>query len=124
MTRDEKLATIVARWRMQNEHGEAQDPDEVIAAHPELSGALRERFAVIGALDQAVTEELAAIPSAIGEYRILREIGRGGMGGVYEAVQTGRASEAQVLALTLTLATLGLLVAIGLVARRGIPSWR
>ncbi len=43
---------------------------------------------------------------------------------IYEAVQTGRASEAQVLALTLTLATLGLLVAIGLVARRGLPSWR
>ena len=43
---------------------------------------------------------------------------------IYEAVQTGRASEAQVLALTLTLATLGLLVAVGLAARRGVPSWR
>ena len=42
---------------------------------------------------------------------------------IYEAVQTGRASEAQVLALTLTLVTLGLLVAVGLAARRG-PSWR
>ena len=43
---------------------------------------------------------------------------------IYEAVQTGRASEAQILALTLTLATLGLLVAVGLAARRGVPSWR
>ena len=43
---------------------------------------------------------------------------------IYEAVQTGRASEAQVLALTLTLATVGLLVAIGVAARRGVPSWR
>ena len=41
---------------------------------------------------------------------------------IYEAVQTGRASEAQVLALTLTLTTVGLLVAIGLAARRSVPS--
>ena len=33
-------------------------------------------------------------------------------------------SEAQILALTLTLATLGLLIAVGLAARKGVPSWR
>ena len=37
---------------------------------------------------------------------------------IYDAVQAGRTSEAQVLALTLTFVTLGLLVAIGAAARR------
>ena len=37
---------------------------------------------------------------------------------IYDAVQAGRTSDAQVLALTLTFVTLGLLVAIGAAARR------
>ena len=42
---------------------------------------------------------------------------------IYEAVQTGRATEAQVLALTLSLGSLGLLAAIG-VGARGRVWWR
>ncbi len=43
---------------------------------------------------------------------------------IYDAVQAGRTTDAQVLALTLTLVTLGLLVAIGAAARRRGLLWR
>ncbi len=43
---------------------------------------------------------------------------------IYEAVQTGQTSEAQVLAVTLTLAALGLLAAVGLGARGRGLLWR
>ncbi len=43
---------------------------------------------------------------------------------IYEAVQTGQASEAQALAATLTLSALGLLAAVGLLARGRGLLWR
>ena len=43
---------------------------------------------------------------------------------IYEAVQTGQTSEAQVLAVTLTLAAIGLLAAVGLGARSRGLLWR
>ena len=43
---------------------------------------------------------------------------------IYESVQTGQTSEAQVLAITLTLVAIGLLIAVGLVARGRSLLWR
>ncbi len=43
---------------------------------------------------------------------------------IYDAVQAGRTTDAQVLALTLTLVTLGLLVVLGAAARRRSLLWR
>jgi eukaryotic-like serine/threonine-protein kinase len=76
-----------------------QNPDRIawLAAHPDLAEELREFFAghdqfnaLTAALRGAPQATPAPVPAAAGElgdFRLLREIGRGGMGVVYEAVQ-------------------------------------
>ncbi|MBL8748442.1 MAG: hypothetical protein JNK78_04730, partial [Planctomycetes bacterium] len=63
--------------------------DAMLAANPDAAPTLRERLDQLAALGilQAPTTA-AAIPEHLGEFRLLRQIGRGGMGIVYLAEQT------------------------------------
>lgn len=72
--------------------------EEYIAAHPDLSDEIRDLFPMIAALEGCHLDDSAAAsgatierfdcPMQLGDdLRLLREIGRGGMGIVYEAVQ-------------------------------------
>jgi serine/threonine-protein kinase len=75
--------------------GEQPPLTEYTARHPELAEAIREMFSALVMLEDvrptpqapAGAPRGAAAPSRLGEYRIIREIGRGGMGVVYEAEQ-------------------------------------
>src|SRR5205807_1437452 len=66
-----------------------------LARHPEIAPALSECLAGLDLLhttgpklrDPPLTASTAEPPTALGDFRIVREIGRGGMGVVYEAVQ-------------------------------------
>ncbi len=73
------------------------DPEEVIRANSEHASRLRRFFRNAGELDRLITQADDAtnasgsgavqIDKVIGGFRIVREIGRGGMGVVYEAEQ-------------------------------------
>ncbi len=67
--------------------GEAIDREALFARHPHYRSDLEQFLAVIELLeaDGPAPEEPA--PTRLGEYRVLREVGRGGMGVVYEAEQ-------------------------------------
>ncbi len=90
----EALAADFIARRRQGEHPSAE---EYAAQHPELAAEIRELFPTIGVLEEArqhqepapAADDRRARPklTRLGDFRIVREIGRGGMGIVYEAVQ-------------------------------------
>ncbi len=70
------------------ESGDQARVDELIAAYPEHAFGLRERLAELASLGILQPPRAApAIPERLGEFRLLRQIGRGGMGVVYLAEQ-------------------------------------
>ncbi len=105
--------SFVARLRA----GERPSVEEYAAAHPELADELRALLPTLVLLEQharladAPAGHLAKLtdplpPRSIGDFTILREIGRGGMGIVYEAIEE----------------SLGRHVAIKVMSAAGLPS--
>jgi serine/threonine protein kinase/WD40 repeat protein len=93
---EELAESFLARFRA----GERPSLTEYTAAHPELADQIRELFPALVEMEQAVSavgpgtgpvvakaEMGGAVLPTLGDFRIIREIGRGGMGVVYEAEQ-------------------------------------
>jgi serine/threonine protein kinase len=83
---------FAARYRQ----GERPSLQEYIDRHPELADDIREVFPAMAEMEQVNDDRGAAAEPArgplpplerLGDFRIIREIGRGGMGVVYEAEQ-------------------------------------
>jgi serine/threonine protein kinase/WD40 repeat protein len=80
--------------------GERPGIAEYTARYPELAADIRDVFAALVLVEEAGPQEASRpaafrgrvtadgkVPQQLGDYRIIREVGRGGMGVVYEAVQ-------------------------------------
>src|SRR5438067_82427 len=74
--------------------GETPSVTEYVARHPNLADDLRDLLPAVAQMELLKKVRRAAPPPAdgppptkLGDFRIVRELGRGGMGVVYEAVQ-------------------------------------
>src|SRR5262245_738114 len=90
---DPRVAQALQEYHLLLEAGGRPDRAAILARYPDLAPALAEAMAGLEFLFGAVRSrpqsaaDGKAPPAVLGDFRILREVGRGGMGVVYEAVQ-------------------------------------
>lgn len=85
-----ELEQVLDRYLAERAAGEEPDQQRYLREHPALAEALRGVFRTLDfveATSRSLHASKLGCGQRVGEFRIVREVGRGGMGVVYEAVQ-------------------------------------
>jgi tetratricopeptide (TPR) repeat protein len=110
-----ELAQALDAYMAAVEAGRPPDPEQLLAEHPAVADRLRACLASLRLVERAAGsfvagaadggEANAGRPEVLGDFRIIREVGRGGMGVVYEAEQVslGRRVAVKVLPFAATM---------------------